>query len=223
MPLAMPISQHLLEDRLKRSSSAEEALRALVLAGCHRGTLLRLLGGGMPSLRSWTQFNRRLVPAPKQLRARAEKLERASKEIVAVTEFMGHLSFGQLRRRALIVAREVRYLAMSLRIVAGSSVLRTTRSWLSYRNMGKTFQIASLCHYVKTRTKKSHFREIADLLSTTTQRVVAEDALRHQVERATKKLECDERFAPMLSAFVNFFENFETRLSGHERGSKISR
>lgn len=223
MPLAMAKSRHLLEDRLKRSSSAEEALRALVLAGCHRRTLLRLLGGGVPSIRSWTQFNRRLVPAPKQLRAMAEKLERTSNEIATDTEFMVHLSLEQLRRKALVVAREVRYLAMSLRVVADSSVLRMTRSWLSYRNMGKTFQIASLCHYVKTRTKKSHFREIADLLSAVSQRAVAEDALRHQVERATKKLEYDGRFPQMLSAFVDFFENLETRISGHERGSKISR
>ena len=54
--------------------------------------------------------------------------------------------------------------------------------------MGQLLPLALFCHYVKSKTGRPHFREIADLLSATSKKPLAEDTVRRRANRAVAKL-----------------------------------
>ncbi|HXJ14126.1 MAG TPA: hypothetical protein VNH19_17760 [Candidatus Limnocylindrales bacterium] len=191
-------------------------MNALTRAGCDREILLSILGGGIPSLRSWGYSHQSWLPRPKYWLALAKRVERASNEIETTAEYVGNLSNEALKSISIRLGRELKLLASAYRMIAGGHALRHSRSISSYRNMGKLIKPALLCHYVKKTTKKPHFREISDLLSAVDLHVMAEDALRHQVERAIPKLNFNKHLPPLLDLILVVLNSPKKSGSGHE-------
>ncbi|HXN22862.1 MAG TPA: hypothetical protein VOA41_08995 [Candidatus Dormibacteraeota bacterium] len=202
-PTLAPKQENLsLDERIRQHPAAAKTLEKLVKVGCDRADLLRLLAARAPTVRQWSHLQKGVVTEPAQLRTLARKLEATAQavESIAVETLFGPVFDLKVNPRKIV--EDVRVLASSLRHLASSREVRLVRKAFSYRQMGNRLPIVLLCNYVKFKTGKPRFREIAELLSAASQNSVAEDVVRHRADRAVEKLTLNGKFPQLIDAFL---------------------
>jgi len=204
-PIKSSSKANLQEKQIRQDPGAARALDTLLKSGCDRETLLFFLRARTPTVRAWTTFQKWIAPAPKDLRGLARRLANVAQELESSTTKTVYLPMIAMREESLTLARQIHHLSGKLNRHAGGIILRVSRRWSSYRQMGKFFPIALVCNYVITQTGKPHHREIADLLSATEAKDMAEDTVRHRAKRAIAKLTFKGRNTRILSALSTLF------------------
>jgi len=191
-----------MRDRLRQHPGAEKTLERLVESGCDRSFLLWLLAAKAPTARQWVRIQEMMVAEPKRLRVLASQLEGTAQALESIVVNTLAAVVFDLHEQSRRVVDEMRAVSIRVRDLASSPLFRVVRGKFSHRQMGGSLTTALLCHYVKFRTGKPRFKEIAELLSAATEQTLEEDALKHRANRSIAKLTFNGRFPEFLDYFL---------------------
>lgn len=187
--------------QLREYAGAESAVLKLVEAGCDRHSLYLLLVRTPPA-KSWAHVREMFAPSPKTLQNLGRRLESAADDVESKLLKTGSLQLLDLATSSTHIANDLRLLAGTLKQIAIGSKIRLARRAFSYKRMGRVLPATLLCYYVRKRTGRPHFVEIASLLSATQGVTITEGIIGKRANRAIAQLTLNGKNPALLELLL---------------------